>query len=116
MLKIKKNFIGLIAGLLCGMFASGGGLLLIPAFTYLLQMDEKKARGTAVFCVLPMVITSSFFYYKSNFIDWKISILCAIGGTIGGITGTKLLKKMPTNYLRIFFIIFLFYVSIRMFL
>lgn len=112
--KIKKSVIGLIAGIICGLFASGGGLILVPAFIYTLKMEDRKARATAIFCILPMVLTSSIFYYREDFIDWKIGILCAIGGIIGGIIGAKLLKKIKTKYVRILFTIFLFYVSIKM--
>ena len=112
--KLKKPLIGLISGMICGLFASGGGLILVPAFIYLLKMEDKKARGTAVFCILPMVITSSIFYYKENYIDWKIGINCAIGGIIGGILGAKLLRKIKAKYVRIIFTVFLFYVSIKM--
>lgn len=82
----------------------------------MLDMESQKARGTSVFCILPMVITSSFFYYKGNFIDWKTAILCGIGGAIGGYIGAKLLKKLPEKILKIAFTIFLIYVSIKMIL
>lgn len=114
MKKFKKPIIGLIAGIICGLFASGGGLILVPAFIYLLDKKDKIARGSAVFCILPMVVMSSIFYYKENYINWQIGILCAIGGIIGGIIGAKLLKKIPTKYVRILFTVFLFYVSIKM--
>lgn len=114
MKKIKRALIGLIAGIISGLFASGGGLILVPAFIYLLNMEDKKTRGTAVFCILPMVLTSSIFYYKEDYINWKIGINCAIGGIIGGIIGAKLLRRIPTKYVRILFAIFLFYVSIKM--
>ena len=112
--KIKKPIIGLISGIICGLFASGGGLILVPAFIYILKMNDRKARGTAVFCILPMVITSSIFYYKENYIDWKIGIKCAIGGIVGGIIGANLLKKIKTEHVRIIFSIFLLYVSFKM--
>lgn len=111
---IKTIIIGFLAGFVSGFFSTGGGLILVPAFMYLLNEESKKARGTATFCILPMVITSSFFYYKGNYIDWKIAILCAIGGTIGGYIGAKLLKKLPDRVLRIFFTIFIIYVAYNM--
>ena len=79
-------------------------------------MEPQKSRGTSVFCILPMVITSSFFYYKGNFIDWKEAILCGIGGAIGGYIGAKLLKKLPERILKIAFTVFLIYVSLKMIL
>lgn len=112
--KIKKPLIGLVSGIICGLFASGGGLILVPALIYVLGMKDKIARGTAICCILPMVITSSIFYYKENYINWKIGINCAIGGIIGGILGAKLLKKIPTQYVRMLFTAFLLYVSIKM--
>ncbi len=111
---IKKVIIGLLAGIISGLFSTGGGMIVVPAFIYLLNMEDKKARGTSIFCILPMVVTSGIFYYKSNYIDWNISILCAIGGMIGGYTGAKLLKKIPTHYLKVAFTIFLIYASYKM--
>ena len=110
----KLSLIGFIEGLVSGFFSTGGGLILVPSFLYLLEMDSQKARGTSVFCILPMVLTSSIFYYKGNFINWKVAILCGIGGARGGYIGAKLLKKLPEKYLKIAFTIFLIYVSIKM--
>lgn len=89
-------------------------MILVPAFVYLLHLESTKARGTSLCCILPMVLTSSFFYYKGNYIDWKIAIFCAIGGSIGGYIGAKLLKKISERILRIVFTIFLVYVSYKM--
>ena len=89
-------------------------MILVPAFVYLLHLESTKARGTSLCCILPMVLTSSFFYYKGNYIDWKIAIFCAIGGSIGGYIVAKLLKKIPERILKIVFTIFLVYVSYKM--
>ena len=110
----KKVLIGICAGIISGLFSTGGGMILVPAFVYLLNVEETRARGTSVFCILPMVITSSLFYYKDNFIDWKIAILCAVGGAIGGFIGAKLLKRLPIKVFKIMFIIFLIYASYNM--
>lgn len=61
-----------------------------------------------------MVIASSFFYYKGDFINWNVALLCGIGGAIGGYIGAKLLKKLPERILKIAFTTFLIYVSYKM--
>lgn len=111
---VKKIIIGILAGIVSGLFATGGGMILVPAFIHLLNIEDKKARGTSVFCILPMVVTSSIFYYQGNYIDWKVAFLCAIGGTVGGYIGAKLLKKLPAKTMKIAFTIFLIYVSFKM--
>ena len=50
---MKKVLLGIISGLICGLFASGGGLILVPAYVYILHMDDVKARATSVFSILP---------------------------------------------------------------
>lgn len=110
----KIVIIGLFAGVVSGLFASGGGMILVPAFMYLLNMRDVESRATSVICILPMVVTSGIFYYKNHYIDWKIGVLCAIGGIVGGIVGAKLLNRLPTKYLKIAFTIFLIYASYKM--
>ena len=109
---LKNIFIGLFAGTVTGLFGSGGGMILVPAFTYILKLDEKEARATSIFCILPMVCASSIFYFKSSYIELKEGLLCAVGGILGGYIGAKILNKLSNRYLRIFFTIFLIYVSI----
>jgi len=110
----KTMIIGFLAGIISGFFSTGGGLILVPGFIYLLKLEPRISRGTSVLCILPMVIASSFFYYKGDFINWNIAILCGIGGAIGGYIGAKLLKKLPERILKIAFTCFLIYVSYRM--
>ena len=111
---LKKILIGFTAGIVSGLFASGGGMIVVPALVFLLGLEEGKARATSVFAILPMVIASGIFYYKNDYIDWKIGVLCAIGGMIGGYLGSKYLKKIPELYLKLSFTAFLIYVSIKM--
>ena len=111
---LKKVIIGLLAGFICGFFSTGGGMILVPSFIYILKEKTNISRATSVFCILPMVITSSFFYYKNNYINWKVGLLCAIGGIIGGCIGAKLLKKIPDYILKIVFTMFLLYFSYNM--
>ena len=111
---IKKVIVGLLAGIINGLFAAGGGMIIVPAFVHIFKMNEQKARATSIFAILPIVITSGLIYYKNNFVDWNIGIKCAIGGMIGGIIGAKLLKRLSDKILKEIFIVFLIYVSIRM--
>ena len=113
MIMLKKVVIGLLAGIISGFFSSGGGLILVPAFVHILKMDDKMARATSVFCIMPMVIVTAFFYNKNNFFQWDIGIKCAIGGIVGAFIGSKLLMKIDKKILKIMFIIFLLYSGIK---
>lgn len=110
----KEILIGIFAGIINGMFSIGGGLILVPAFTYILKKSEAMARATSLFCVLPFVILSGINFLTEKIIDWNLSIKCAIGGIIGGIIGAKLLKKLSPQFLKIIFSVFLIGISVKM--
>lgn len=65
---IKKILLGISAGIISGLFAAGGGMIVVPAFVHIFKLDEAEARATSVFSILPMVITSGLFYYNNNYI------------------------------------------------
>ena len=113
---LKRIIVGTTAGIISGLFAAGGGMIVVPALIHIFNLEDAKARGTSIFSILPMVIVSGFFYYKNNYIDWNIGIKCAIGGIVGGFIGAKLLKKLSNKILRILFIMFLIYTSVRLFM
>ena len=110
----KNILIGFFAGMVSGFFSAGGGLILVPYLTSSLKMNDVKARATTIFCIFFMVLTSGLFYFKQNYIDWNISIKCAVGGIIGGIVGSKILWNAGKKFLQITFIIFLIYAGIKM--
>lgn len=110
----RKILVGIIAGIVSGMFASGGGLILVPAYVSILGLSEKEARASSVFSIIPMVLVTAVFYYNNSFFDWRLGALCAIGGVIGGILGAKVLKIIPDKWLKITFIVFLIYSGVYM--
>ena len=92
-LMTKKIGVGLFAGFISGLFAAGGGMIVVPALVHMFKLEDSKARATSVFAILPMVIASGLFYYKNDYINLSIGIKCAIGGIIGRIYRLKIIKK-----------------------
>ena len=106
-------WIGLLGGFISGFFGTGGGLLIHPALTRWLKLDEYKARGTTLITVFPAVLVASIFYASNRYVDFSQAIKVMIGGGIGGFLGAKWMKKIPSFYLAISFDIFLIIVSIK---
>lgn len=111
---LKCAAIGIITGILNGLFGSGGGTIVVPAMVHFLNVDEHKAHATAISIILPLTIISSFFYINSNYVDWNLILKTSIGGIAGGYIGAKLLKVIPAKYLSKIFGAFMIFASIRM--
>lgn len=109
-----KIIIGIVIGFINGMFSSGGGLIAIPCFEKFLKMDKKKSRAVTIFCILPMCITSLIVLKQKQQIDYKLGIICGLGGMVGGFVGSKLLNRISDKVLEIFFIMFLIYSGVKL--
>lgn len=111
---LKNAIIGICAGFITGFFSTGGGMIVLPALIYVMKMDEKKARATTIFSILPMVIVAAFFYYKDKSFDLGLGVKCAVGGVAGSFLGIRLLKKVSNKILKGAFIVFLVYAGVVM--
>ncbi len=104
---LKKHWrevaIGLVVGLLNGVFGAGGGSLFVPLAEKFLKMEEKKAHATAIPIILVLSLISSFFYIKRGFFNLNIWIYVSIGGLLGGFVGARLLGKIPKKWLKVGF-------------
>jgi len=111
---IKIGIIGLVAGLCNGMFGSGGGIIVVPAMTYLLDVKEHDAHATAISVILPLSLVSVFVYFKSNHFDWNMVWKVGIGGVIGAGIGAWLLPQIPVKILSKIFAGFMIIAGLRM--
>ena len=114
----KRNklvcLIGFIVGFICGFLGAGGGLVLVPFLSNVLDKDEKVSRASSVFSILFLVVVASIFHIKEIKIDYLLTIKCIIGGLIGSYFGSKLLLKLNNKILNLLIIIFLIYSGIKM--
>ncbi len=99
----KHLCIGLVAGLLNGLFGAGGGSVVVPAMELFLDMEEKKAHATAIAIILPLSVLSVFFYWKQGYLDFGLWKTVTLGGVLGGLVGAKCLSKIPKHWLKIIF-------------
>lgn len=112
--KIKLLLIGLIIGLVNGLFGSGGGTIAVPALVFMLGLDQHKAHATAISIIFPLSLISSFLYFRHGVLNLKIAAIVTLGGIIGSYIGAKNLTKVPSNVLRKVFGVFMIIAAIRM--
>ncbi|MGB7604945.1 MAG: sulfite exporter TauE/SafE family protein [Lutisporaceae bacterium] len=118
MKKLKLNhkllIIGLFAGLINGLFGSGGGTVLVPCLVFLIGVEDHKAHATAISIILPLSILSSLIYFRYNVVDISLTLKVAVGSIAGGIVGSMLLNKLSVNVLRKFFGLIMIIAAVRM--
>lgn len=112
--KIVLIFIGIFIGGINGLFGAGGGMLLVPALTLVLGLEQKRAHATAIAIILPLCAVSSIVYGVTTSFDWGVILPTAIGVTIGGIVGAMMLKKMSNDALMFIFYALMLFAGLKM--
>ena len=112
--KNKLIGIGVVAGLVNGLFGSGGGTIVVPSLVFLLKLKDYKAHATAIPIILPLSIISVIVYLFNNKVPFDIAFYVVIGGLVGSYLGAKFLNKIPVKYLRKIFGSVIIYTAIRM--
>ena len=106
--------IGLIAGVMSGMFGIGGGVIIVPALIIFAGVPQTLANGTSLTALLlPVAIFAVLAYYRAKLIDIKASALIALGLVTGVFGGAKIALNLPSKTLMQLYGLFLLYASWR---
>lgn len=113
--------IGLVAGVLAGLLGIGGGLVIVPAVTFLLaarQVDENLAVPVAVATSLAtMLLTAAsavWFHYRRGAIDWPTIARLGSGVVAGAAAGAWLATAMSGDMLARVFALIAAIIGLRM--
>ena len=96
---IGAGVAGFGAGALNGLFGAGGGMVLIPLFSMLTDMDDQNMFGTSVSVLLPICIVSLCFSTGWDTFSLMQALPYLLGSVIGGILAGILGKKIPSLWL-----------------
>jgi uncharacterized membrane protein YfcA len=108
--------VGVVGGVLSGAFGVGGGILMVPLLINFAKMNQRQAAATSLLAIVPTAIAGSVTYLFAGQVDLFAALFLAIGGVVGSLYGTRLLKQLPLGVLRWAFIVLLVLVAVRMIL
>ena len=109
----QKVSIGTLAGALPGLLGIGTGVILVPAFTYILSMPIKVAMASSLTCFSVNALISSGFKYCQGFIDLNVALAICLGTLVGANLGAMLNKRFSSRTLKLVFGFAFSYVSIK---
>ncbi|MCL1881591.1 MAG: sulfite exporter TauE/SafE family protein [Oscillospiraceae bacterium] len=111
---IHKILIGLSAGVLNGLFGSGGGVVTVP----LLErsgVEQRKCHATSVVLIFVLSFISVGMYAINDNLDFVKTLEFIPSGLVGALVGATLLKKVKNNSLKRIFGLIIIASAIRMF-
>ena len=108
--------VGLLAGLLSGLFGVGGGTVIVPLLVLILKFDQRLASGTSLAAIVPTAAVGVISYALHGSVAWIAGLILALGAVFGAQIGSWLLARLPITVLRWGFVIFLVAVIVTLFI
>jgi uncharacterized protein len=104
----------LIAGLAAGMLGIGAGAFKVTVQENVLKMPSKVASATSGFIIGMTALAGVSVYFFSGLLNLTLMTPMAIGATIGGLVGGRVLNKLHGKVLRILFLVVVFLIVVQM--
>lgn len=106
-IKIQAGLIGLIAGVLSGLLAVGGGFILVPAFVLILGLSMQEAAATSLLCVAFYAIPGTVVHSVLHHIDWHLVLNLSIGVIPASYLGARVGIMVKSKRLQTIFAVLL---------
>jgi len=109
--------IGIITGVVAGMFGIGGAIIMVPALVFIMGLGQHMAQGTSLAVMLPPIgIIAAWNYWKAGQVNLKFALILAAAFLIGSYFGSKFALNIPQNVLKKIFGVLLLLVAAKMLL
>jgi uncharacterized membrane protein YfcA len=92
--------LGLLAGVVAGLFGVGGGILFVPTLTLGLGLTQIHAEATSLLAIIPTVIAGTWRQQRYGNVRWRPAVIIGLAA-IGGVeAGVALAEELPEHILR----------------
>ena len=112
--------IGFSAGMLNGLFGTGGGIFIVFLFSRIYadskEYDQKDCFAMTLSVTLVFSIVSLFGYLKSGSVSGEAMMPVFLPAALGGLTGAFLLNRIRVDILRKIFAALIVYAGVSLIL
>ena len=92
--------LGLVAGVLSGLFGVGGGILFVPTLTLVLGLTQLPAEASSLLAILPTAAAGVWRQREYGNVRWRAALLLGLGAIVGVEAGVQIAEALPQHALR----------------
>lgn len=120
---IELALMGICAGFLAGLLGIGGGMIMVPFMTIILESQGfpadyvvKMAVATSLATICFTSLSSVRAHHKRGAVLWPVAPVLAPGILVGSLIGAQIAVALPTKVLGMVFSLFIAFSATQMFL
>ena len=102
--------LGVVAGVLAGLFGVGGGVLFVPTLVAI-GLSQHEATGTSLLAILPTVVAGTWRQQRYGNVGWRAAAMIGIAATAAAQGGVAIAEALADRTLRRLFAVLLVLVA-----
>jgi uncharacterized membrane protein YfcA len=102
--------LGVVAGVLAGLFGVGGGILFVPTLTYL-GLTQLHAEATSLLAIIPTVLVGVWRHHEYGNVRWRPALVIGLASVGAAVAGAQVAEALPEGTLRKLFAVLLLFTA-----
>lgn len=92
--------LGLVAGVLSGLYGVGGGILFVPTLTLVLGLTQIHAEASSLLAIIPTAVVGALKQQQYGNVRWRPALVMGLSAIAGVEGGVLLAQALPEDALR----------------
>jgi uncharacterized protein len=102
--------LGVLAGVLSGLFGVGGGILFVPILTWI-GLTQVHAEASSLLAIIPTVIVGVWRHQQYGNVRWRPAAVLGVASIAATVGGAQLAISLPESTLRKLFAVLIICVA-----
>jgi hypothetical protein len=102
--------LGVLAGVLSGLFGVGGGILFVPILTWI-GLTQIHAEASSLLAIIPTVIVGVWRQQRYGNVRWRPAAILGVSSIAAAVGGAQLAISLPEATLRKLFAVLIICVA-----
>lgn len=92
--------VGIVAGLASGLAGIGGGVIMVPAMVFFLDVTQTTAQGTSLLAILFTSVAGTVVNTRNKRVDLKVAVIMGLGGVAAAQLGKSAALAIDADLLQ----------------
>ena len=97
---LAAGALGLVAGVLAGLFGVGGGILFVPTLALVLGLTQLHAEASSLLAILPTAAAGAWRQRTYGNVRWRPALVVGVAAIVGVEAGVQIAEALPEHVLR----------------
>ena len=98
--------LGVVAGVLSGLFGVGGGILFVPILTWT-GLSQVHAEASSLLAIIPTVLVGVWRQQRYGNVRWRPAVILGVASIAATVGGAQVALSLPEATLRKLFAVLL---------